>query len=337
MPLGQIGSAMSELSQMMAQAVRLPLRRPGRAAGPRSGVRVLARAGTGGRGQRARFLGSLWLAAGAVPDDVVVDLIREVGGRRARAVILPAAAYGGAEAGERYRRFLRRFGMDHVDTVAASTRRQADEPATAQAVAAADLVVVAGGDPGLLLDTCDGTAVTAALDQALARGAAVAAWGPASEAAGEWILPALPADGPPGADRGRRRGLALLPGTVVASAPHGPGRIGALFGAALQEGLQALLLDERTVLAVRPGWQAEVRSGVALAAGAPPVPRRDQATPGRRQGGSPGAVPPVGGVWTRVAPAGWRLDLAGRSLLPPGGAPEPAGPGAAGAGGVPPR
>lgn len=319
MQLGQIGSAVSDLSQAMAQALRLPSPRPARTARP-GRVRVLPRAGTGGRGLRSRVLGTLWLVAGTLPDEMAVDMIRQAGGRSARAVVVPAAAYGGAEAGERYRRYLRRFGMEQVETVPASTRTQAADVEAAGRLAGADLILLAGGHRDLLLDVFRGSPAAEAVAQVLGRGGAVAACGAAAEAAGAWVF----ADGASAPDAAPQSGLDLLPDTLVAAAPHGSGRIAALFGLALQTGLQVLLLDERTVVAVRPGWQADVRSGVALAVGAPPEPRRE-AEP-RRGRAAPPERSPVGGLWTRVAPAGWSLDLTTRALLPPGGQ-APAHPG----------
>ena len=308
MQLGQLGSAVSELSQLLSQAIVQPFRRSGRP----GAVRTLPRAAGGGRGFSLRLRGTLWLASGAMPDDLLVDLIHEAGGRRARAVILPAAAYAFAEAGERYRRYLRRFGMERAETLGLSTRQQAEDPALAAAIAGADLVALGGGQPELLLDIMAGSAAAAALLQGLQRGAAVAVFGPAVEGTGEWAL--SPAGTPAsGAPTGLRRALGLLPGTLVGSAPHGAGRLAATFGAALAASAQALLLDERTTLAVRPGWQVEVRSGAVLAVGAPP------AEPGEAHG-PVAAAAPLGGVWTRVAPAGWRLDLAAGAVLPPGAA-----------------
>lgn len=299
--IGDLGQAVSEWSQMLSQAIVVPLRRAElRRRSPQP--RAVAMAAGATRGFTVRVRGSLFLAAGGLEDDLVVELIHSVGGRKARAAILPAAAYGFAEAGERYRRSLRRFGMEHTEAVAVTTRAQAEAPETASSLAGADLLVLGGGDPGLMLAALRGTAAEAALAAALVRGAAVCAVGPAVEAVGEWHLPPPELDAAAPAGSGLRRGLGLLPRLLVAAGPQAGQRVGSIFGAALTAGVQALVLERQASLIVRPGWQAEVRSGTVLAIGGE---------------GDPGGAP-LGGVYTRVAPAGWRLDLAARMVLPPG-------------------
>ncbi len=311
MQIGDLGSAVSEWSQMLSQAIVLPLRRGG--GRRRAPLRTVARAGGAVRNFAVRMRGSLYLAAGGLADDLVVELIHSVGGRKARAAVLPSATYAFAAAGERYRRCLLRFGMEHVETVEVATRAQADDPAAAAALGAADLLVLGGGDPELLLCAIRDTAVEAALVAALVRGATLAAIGPSIEASGEWYLPAADAQ----ADRvsagpaGLHRGLGLLPRLMVAAGPYAGARVGAVFGAALTAGIQALVLDARSTLVVRSGWQAEVRAGTVLAIGG------DAEAAGGGGRGPMGAAP-LGGVYTRVAPAGWRLDLAAHVVLPPG-------------------
>ncbi len=315
MQIGELGNAVGELSQMLSQAIVLPFRSQGRA-GRRAAAKTVAMAAGPARTLAMNVRGSLFLASGSVADDVLVDLIHRAGGRRSRAVVLPAASYSIAGAGERYRRYLLRFGMNRAETLDLSTRARADDPRLAASIASADLLVLGGGDPQLLLDVLGGTAASAAIAGAMVRGAVVAAFGPAATAAGEWALGREEQQGdrtgPVPAGGGRRRGLGLLPGTLVATGAHAVGRIASVFGTALTGGLQALLLDDRAALLVRPGWQAEVRAGTVLAVGGGPVP-------GRGAGRAPRPEEaPLGGVYTRVAPAGWRLDLAAHVVLPPG-------------------
>lgn len=312
MQLGELGNAVSEWSQMLAQAIAAPR---GRASAPRP--RRVVRAAGATRGFHVRLRGSLVLAVGGLADDLVVELIREAGGRQARALILPAAAYGFAAAGERYRRYLRRFGMEHAETLGVGTRAAAEDPALAARVAAADLLVLGGGDPGLLLGVLRGTAVEAALAAALVRGATVAALGPAVEVVGAWHLPSAEEAEAGGAPGGLERGLGWIPRALVAAGPQAACRIGAVFGAALTAGVQAVVLDQRTTVVVRPGWQAEVRSGTLLALGGD-EPEAVAGTVRRPYPGLPQGSAPLGGVYARVAPAGWRLDLATRLVLPPG-------------------
>ena len=300
MQIGEFGNAVSELSHILSQAIVVPFRRiPAR--GPTRVARAEG-ARPGRRGLAAPARGHLLLSAGALADDLVIEVIHQVGGRKARLVVLPATAYG-AEAGERYRRYFQRFGMERAETLALSTRQQAEAPAAAGSIAAADLLVIGGGHPGLLLDIVAGTAAGAAIAAAMAKGATIAAVGPAAEATGQWYLPP-PESGQGGLPVALRPGLGLLPDTLVACGPQAAGRLGGLFGAALTERAQALILDDRSSLLVGPGAQAEVRAGTVLTAGA-------------AEAAQAGSVP-LGGVWTRVAPAGWRLDLAARAVLPPG-------------------
>lgn len=303
MQIGEFGNAVSEFSHILSQAIVVPFRRvqtrgPARAARAQATVRPAGR-----RGFAVPPRGHLLLSAGGLTDELVIELIHQVGGRKSRLVVLPAGAYA-PTAGERYRRYFQRFGMEQTQTVALTTRQQAEAVATAGLIGEADLLVIGGGHPALLLDVLEGTASGVAIAAALSRGAAIAALGPAGETVGEWFLPA-PEVALGGSPMGLRRGLGLLPGTLVACGSQAAGRLGGLFGAALTERAQVLVLDERSSLLVRPGWQAEVRAGTVLAAGA-------------AQDGS-GTPVPLGAVWTRVAPAGWRLDLAGRNVLPPGG------------------
>ena len=310
MQLGEFGNAVSELSHILSQAIVVPFRRS-ETRGPIRPARGQAAVRPGGRrGAAAPMRGYLLLSAGGLADDLVIELIHQVGGRRARLVVLPAMAYA-PEAGERYRRYFQRFGMERAHTLAVTTRQQADSLEIAGLISEADLLVIGGGQPALLLDVFEGTASGAAIAAVLGRGAALAALGPAAEALGEWFLPA-PESAPGAGAMGLRRGLGLVPDTVLACGPQVAGRLGGLFAAALTERAQILVLDDRSSLLVRPGRQAEVRAGTVLAAGA--------AEEGE------GAAGPLGGVWTRVAPTGWRLDLAGRTLLPPGAGANGTGP-----------
>ena len=324
---------------MLAQAIVLPFRRR-TDRGPVWPHRPVARASGLSRRLPLRVHGHLMLAVGTCPDDVILDLIHLAGGRGARAVVVPAAAYASAPAGERYRRYLQRFGMQRTETVDISSRERAQDPQMAALLAGSDLLVVGGGSPDLLLGVLGGTAAAAGLQAALVRGAALVLFGPTAEAAGEWYLPAgggsaaAAASSPPTAYGAPwtahaalpvrqpeavppallRPGLGLLPGTLVAAAPIVDGRVALVFAAALTSGVQALLLDERSALLVRPGWRAEVRAGTVLAVGGANPGRRTEPRARAVEGGSP-----LGGVYTRVAPTGWQLDLAAHLVLPPGG------------------
>lgn len=298
--IGQLGNAVSELSQMLSQAIVVPFRQQ-RAVRP---ARVAAPGIDGARALGLRGKGQLLLGAGTLSDEQVVSLIHHVGGRHARVVVLPVAAYAFPQAGERYRRPLERYGMDRLDTCPVSTRAQADDPDLVARVAGADLIVLAGGDSGLMLDTLAGTGVEAAVVSVLARGATVCALAAAAEACGERVLVRSPHP-----DAGTRLGpgLNLLPGTAVLAGQSVAGNLASVFATALSGSVRLVVLDDRATLLVRSGWQAEVRAGTVL------VVERPTAANG-------GDQPALGEVVTRVAPAGWRLDLSAGVVLPPGAA-----------------
>ncbi len=302
MQIGQIGNAVSELSQMLSQAMVVPFR--GRRRRARPPVVLPGHEGPRALGVRGR--GTLLLAAGTLTDEQVVGLIHQVGGRQASVVVLPVAAYSFLAAGERYRRPLERYGMDSMETLPLSTRNQADDPQLAARVARANLVVLGGGDTGLLLQRLAGTSAEGAVVSALAGGATVCALAAAAEAVGGQVLETAP--GPDGTAR-LVPGLNLLPGTVVVAGRRIAGRLASVFATALTANVRLLVLDERATVLVRSGWQAEVRSGTVLVV----------AGPGKAGGDAPTSL---GEVLTRVVPAGWKLDLGSGAVLPPGaGAP----------------
>lgn len=304
MQIGQLGSAVSELSQMLSQAIVVPFR--GRKRRTQAPGHLPGHEGPRALGVRGR--GTLLLAAGTLTDEQVVGLIHQVGGRQASGVVLPVAAYSLLAAGERYRRPLERYGMDKLETLPLSTRTQAEDTQVAGRVARANLVVLGGGDTGLLLQRLAGTAAEGAVVSALAGGATVCALAAAAEAVGAKVL----ATGQ-GADAGAPHlvpGLNLLPGTVVVAGRRIAGRLASVFATALTGNVRLLVLDERATLLVRSGWQAEVRSGTVLVVAGPSKVGAD-------------APPSLGEVVTRVVPAGWKLDLTSGAVLPPGAANPP--------------
>jgi cyanophycinase len=317
MELSDFSAAVGDFSQMLASAILLPFRRRREGApGTRRGSFPRA---AGRRAPRTtRMRGQLILASGSVPDEVLIELIHLAGGRGARVVLLPAAAQDVVAFGERYRRYLQRFGVAAVQTVDVSTRTRADDAGVAASIAAADLVLLGGGDLELLLAVFVGSPAARAVQAALTRGAVAALFGPAADAAGQWCLPAAPGDALPAraavASEGEaaraplRQGLALLPGTLVATAPAAGGRLAEVFAAAMTCGVQAVVLDAHACLMIPPSWRAEVRAGTVLAVGGAESALGPQAEAGRA----------LGTALTRVAPVGWHLDLAAQMVLPPG-------------------
>jgi cyanophycinase len=80
--------------------------------------------------------------------------------RHARVVIIPAAAVRGSPrmAAENGVRHFKRLGADAAPAMVV-TRAQADDPRLIQPVETADMVYLAGGDPGYLLDVLRGSAL----------------------------------------------------------------------------------------------------------------------------------------------------------------------------------
>ncbi len=297
MQLGDLGSAVSEFSHLLSQSITLPF---GRRRHPANGRerRVAPTVGVS-RTMAVQVRGTLLVAEGPVDDAVIVELMHRAGGRHAKAVVLPVTRHDLPGVGERYRRYLARFGMDLPETVPLTTREQAASPVHAAKVGGADLIVIGGGNPGDLLDILAQTAVGAALQAAFVRGAVVTLLGPVIEAAGEWALGVAPED--PGAGP-LRKGLGLVPGTLICSGARCGGRLAQVCGATMAAGVQGLVLDARAALLLHGTWQGEVLTGTVLALG--------------NRGSSEEREP--GEVAARVVPAGWRLDLAAGLLLPPG-------------------
>ncbi len=237
--LDDITDVFADLAQLLTQSIVMPLRRRLPDRRPRPGDHDV----WGGR-----VRGTLVAAGGTVDDELIVDMIHRGGGRRARALVLPAAHVDFQRAGERYIRYFTRFGMQRAESLPLAAREQANDREVAERIAAADIVFLAGGDTGLLLDVLAGTASEAALRECLRRGAVVAAAGAAAGAVGtvavDWSgAPAAgtgsgaPSAGSPGTGSGAGSGTGA--GTVSAT---GSGT-GAATGAAASNG---------TVAAARP-------------------------------------------------------------------------------------
>jgi cyanophycinase len=307
--LADITEAFTDLAQLLTQSIVMPLRRrlPDR------------RARAADKGPwAARVRGTLVAAGGTVDDELIVDMIHRGGGRRARALVLPAAHVDFQRAGERYIRYFTRFGMQRAEALPLAAREQANDREVAQRIEGADIVFLAGGDTGLLLDVLAGTASEAALRECLRRGAVVAAAGAAAGAVGgvavEW-----------GQAAGVRPGLGLLPGCLLDRQGVQRGRLGRFLQAVAgsPDAAWGLGLEEGAALVIQPGWQAEVHGqGLVLCvdgrllrlpapsangvAKAPPPPPRD-----------PAVLLAGAGAPVHVLPAGWRLDLRAAQILPP--------------------
>jgi cyanophycinase len=350
--LGDLVDALAELSQLLTQAIVMPIRR-----------RLPERRRPAQGPWASRVRGTLVAASGTVGDELVLEMIHRGGGRRARAVVLPAAHVDFQRAGERYIRYFTRFGMQRVEALPLAAREQANDREIVERIAAADIVFLAGGDAGLLLDVLVGTASQAALWDALRRGAVVAAAGGAAGAIGTWSVrwgeePPRSEPSGVGVEGGPSRpGLGLLPGCLLDRQGVQRGRLGRfLHAVAATPGVSwGIGLDEGAALVVSPGWQLAVHgsgpvlcveprlgrtpAGAAEANGAaahPPVAPAAAARPAVRAPNAtrptlpvpaspPDGQPPrdpttqlaLSGASVHVLPPGWRLDLRLHQILPP--------------------
>ena len=184
-------------------------------------------------------------------------------GRAPRAVFLPTAS--APEGRDRVDYWLR-LGTEHYSRLgvqpvplAVLDRRDADDPANAEAVAGAGLVYLSGGNPGYLADALRGTAVLSAILTAWRAGAALAGC-----SAGACALTALAGDTRTGATR---PGLAVVPDLVVL--PHfdriegwRPGVVDRSL-ADLAPGQILVGIDEETALISHDdGWRVDGRQQV---------------------------------------------------------------------------
>lgn len=304
MQLGDLSSAVSDFSHMLSQSISLPFARRSRNQRPKRDRRVPRASGVS-RTMAVQARGSLLLADGTVDDAALVEVIHRAGGRRCRSVVLPVAEHTLDGAGERYRRYLTRFGADPPQTILVNGTRRAQDPEVCAVLNQADLVLVGGGNPEFLIDIAKDSALLGALQAAFVRGATLALIGPVVEAFGEWCF----CPDRNGAEGPLRKGLGLVPEAVVCTGSRQGKRLGQLLGAAMGVGAQVVVLDDRSSFLLQGTWQGLVLAGSVLAFGSVDVPGDgvlDERHLGRAQ--------------ARVAPVGWRLDLAAHLVLPPGSA-----------------
>lgn len=273
-----LGATFSELSHLLTQAIVLP-------GGQRRGS---GRPGTK-RGQDTAG-GTVVVAAGQLPDDLVPTMIHRAGGRRCRAVVVPTGHLDFGPAGERYVRYLTRFGMQGVQVAELVTRQQAADPNRSALLAAADLILVGGGDGHLLLDILAETPAETALHQALERGAVLCFAGGAASAAGELALASSGAF---------RRGLGLLPHCAIDRTVAVRAQMATSFLAFCRQGRGGplgLFLDEGAAIAATGHGLLEVRGEGAVMAAWPATGRQ---------------------LTVHVLIEGWRLDLTAKRIYPP--------------------
>jgi cyanophycinase len=195
-------------------------------------------------------------------------LLAATGRKRPRVAILPTASYPDGEAV--FERWAA-MGVEHftnlgaeVEPVLVRDRRDADDPAAAQALGEADLIYLSGGKPAHLMRTLDGSTVGRAIDAAHHRGAVLAGC-----SAGAMVLAGHAFD-----FRVRlfpwllrwRQGMGVVPGASVV--PHydaWPEPICALIAFQAPRGSVVLGIDEGTAAVGRDGaWQVHGPSRVTV-------------------------------------------------------------------------
>ena len=195
-------------------------------------------------------------------------LLAATGRQRPRVAILPTASYPDGEA--TFERWAA-MGVDHfsglgaeVEPVLVRDRRDADDPAAAQALGEADLIYLSGGKPAHLMRTLEGSTVGRAIDAAHHRGAVLAGC-----SAGAMVLAGHAFD-----FRVRLfpwllrwwQGMGFVPGASVV--PHydaWPEPICALIAFQAPRGSVVLGIDEGTAAVGRDGsWQVHGPSRVTV-------------------------------------------------------------------------
>jgi cyanophycinase len=195
------------------------------------------------------------------------ELLAATGRARPRVAILPTAS---APDGEEVFRRWAAMGIEHfealgaeVEAVLVRDRAEADEPASVQAVAEADLIYMSGGDPAHLYRSLSGSALWSAALDVHRRGGVIAGC-----SAGAMVLgsrqalfrrtPHLPLRYGPA--------LGIVPG--VAALPHYdkmPEPISTLMVLRAPRGTIVLGLDEGTAAVGHDGgWQVRGRGRVTV-------------------------------------------------------------------------
>jgi cyanophycinase len=171
---------------------------------------------TGGPGPLALLGGGEFLPGNEGHDRLLVDAANALGTDRPAFVLATAAARQDPDAAVRTAvGWYAGLGLD-VEELPVRGRRQANDDALAARARDARFFVLAGGDPGLLVDVLERSRVWTAMREAWARGAVLAGSSAGAMALGEWSL--IRARVPGDARRRPRPALAVVPGIAVL--PH---------------------------------------------------------------------------------------------------------------------
>jgi len=195
------------------------------------------------------------------------ELLRATGRARPRVAILPTAS---APDGEEVFRRWAAMGVEHfealgaeVEAVLVRDREEADDQASVQAVAEADLVYLSGGDPAHLFDALSGSATWSAVLAVHDRGGVLAGC-----SAGAMVLCGMMAlvRRPPHLPLRYLPALGPVPG--VAAFPHYdriPEALAALMILRAPRDTAVLGLDEGTAaIGHDGGWQVRGRGRVTV-------------------------------------------------------------------------
>ena len=195
------------------------------------------------------------------------ELLAATGRARPRVAILPTAS--APDGDEVFRRWAA-MGIEHfealgaeVEAVLVRDRVDADDPASVQAVAEADLVYMSGGDPGHLYRSLAGSALWSAALDVHRRGGVLAGC-----SAGAMVLCGRQAlfRRPPHVPFRYGPALGIVPG--VAAFPHYdkmPEPVATLMILRAPRGMIVLGLDEGTAAVGRDGgWQVRGRGRVTV-------------------------------------------------------------------------
>ena len=189
--------------------------------------------------------------------DTFVDLC---GGANSNIVVITAASKIGEKVYEIYDAAFRALGVTDHSPVHIETRPSANDPATAQRIAAADGIFITGGDQKRLLSLIGGTAIDTAIRAALSRGAVLAGTSAGASAMSAHMLAyGRPGTVPEKGTIGMGAGLGLLQHIIIDqhfSERHRLTRLLTLVGQNPQ--LLGVGIDEDTALLIECGKAIEV-------------------------------------------------------------------------------
>ncbi len=242
---------------------------------------------------------------------ILTRFAEAAGGAEGRVVVISTASSLGEVATERYRTLFSALGIADVEGIRPEGRAEADDPATAKALAAATGVFLTGGNQLRLSSVVAGTRLADAIHRARDRGAVIAGTSAgASAMAAHMMAFGRPGESPRNRMAQMAAGLGLLSGVVIDQHFAERGRFGRLLSVvAYSPSLVGIGLDEDTCAIVHGDRTLEVigRGSVTVVDGSGVVTDAHQA-----KGHRPFLV---SGVVVHSLPAGTWFDLRARRLV----------------------